>query len=167
MLESLPPDESGDEDTSDECYLNRHTPYFSLFTSDICVMRRNIIYCFQFLFLTPMTRFDRYEKSEQEKWKEHLAMVQGTDGLRGSRATSSFMKKARIEGEAKVTLKDLLDAGILNVGEEFTFKGQVLIDRSFSIFSFSIQLSSYFLCLTSNTHDNYEIQSPLKDSCLF
>jgi hypothetical protein len=28
LLESLPPDES-DEDTSDECYLNRHTPYFT------------------------------------------------------------------------------------------------------------------------------------------
>jgi hypothetical protein len=69
--------------------------------------------------------FDRYEKSEQEKWKEHMALVQGSDGLRGSRASSSFMKKARIEGEAKVTLKDLLDAGILNAGEEFTFKGQV------------------------------------------
>jgi hypothetical protein len=90
LLKDLPPDES-DEDTSDECYLCRHTPY---------------------------------EEREQERWKQHMVALQGTDGVRGSRATSSFMKKNRIEGEAKVTLKDLLDAGILTAGEEFTFKGQ-------------------------------------------
>jgi hypothetical protein len=39
------------------------------------------------------------------------------------------MKKSRIEGEAKVTLKDLLDAGILHPGEELTFKGQVCSER--------------------------------------
>jgi hypothetical protein len=93
LLKDLPPDES-DEDTSDECYLCRHTPY---------------------------------EEREQERWKQHMVALQGTDGVRGSRATSSFMKKNRIEGEAKVTLKDLLDAGILTAGEEFTFKGQVSI----------------------------------------